>query len=289
MIIVTGATGQLGRQVVQQLVTRVGADRVGVSVRDPDQAGDLAEAGVRVRRGDFSDPSSLAHAFEGAEKVLVVSPAVGGEQAIGYSTAAITAAKEAGAQRILYTSHTGVAADSAFPPMRVHAAVEEVLAGCGVPFTSLRNGFYTSSALQQVRGALETGVLTVPQDAPFAWTAHADLAEVAALALSDDDLAGGVLDGTGPALASPELTDIAGVARVASEVTGRPIRHEVLSDEDFRAAKLTQGLPEVAVEMVLGMFVASRRGDFAPAEPVLESVLGRPATPLRTTVEQALA
>lgn len=284
MIIVTGATGQLGRQVVQQLVARVGADRVGVSVRDPDQAGDLAGAGVRVRRGDFADPASLAHAFEGAEQVLVVSAPVGGQQAIGWSTAAITAAKEAGAQRVLYTSHVGAAADSAFPPMRVHAAVEDVLAGCGLPFTALRNGFYVSSALQQVRGALETGVLSVPQDAPFAWTAHADLAEAAAQVLVQ-----GGPDGTSPPLATAELTDIAGVARVVSEVTGRPIRHEVLPDEEFRAARLAQGLPGIAVEMTLGMFVASRRGDFAPADPALERVLGHPATPLRAVVEQALA
>ncbi len=209
MIIVTGATGQLGRQIVHRLVERVGAERVGVSVRDPDRAGDLAGAGVRVRHGDFGDPASLAHAFEDAEKVLVVSAAVNGEMAIRYSTAAITAATAAGAQRILYTSHMGAAPDSAFPPMRVHAAVEQVLAGCGVPFTSLRNGFYISSALQQVRGALESGVLTVPESAPFAWTAHADLAEVAAIALSEADTAG--LEGPSPALTGSELTDIAGV------------------------------------------------------------------------------
>ncbi len=284
MIIVTGATGQLGRQIVQRLVGRVGAERVGVSVRDPAKADDLAAAGVRVRHGDFDDPASLAHAFEGAEQVLVISAAVNGETAIRYSTAAITAAKQAGAQRILYTSHMGSAADSAFPPMRVHAAVEQVLAGCGVPFTSLRNGFYISSALQQVRGALASGVLTVPQDAPFAWTAHADLAEVAAITLAD-----GGLDGVSPALTGSELTDIAGVARIASEVTGRPIRHEVLSDEDFRAAKLAQGLPEVAVEMGLGMFVASRRGDFAPTDPTLERIVGHPATQLREAVQAALS
>lgn len=287
MIIVTGATGQLGRQVVQRLVERVGAEKVGVSVRDPAKAGDLAQAGVRVRRGDFDDPSGLAHAFEGAEKVLVVSPAVNGETAVRYSTAAITAAKEAGAQRILYTSHMGSAADSAFPPMRVHAAVEEVLAGCGVAFTSLRNGFYTSSALQQVRGALESGVLTVPDSAPFAWTAHADLAEVAAIALAQDDAAG--LDALSPALTGAELTDIAGVAKIASEVTGRPIRVQVVGDDDFRAAKAAQGLPEVAVGIVLGMFVASRRGDFAPADPTLERIIARPPTPLRQVVEAGLA
>src|SRR6478736_2854109 len=105
MIIVTGATGQLGSQIVQQLLERVPAAEVGVSVRDPGRAADLTAGGVRVRRGDFTDPDSLAHAFDGATQVLVVSANVVGEEAIAQHAAAIDAARTAGAQRILYTSH----------------------------------------------------------------------------------------------------------------------------------------------------------------------------------------
>lgn len=136
--------------------------------------------------------------------------------------------------------------------------------------------------MQQVRGALASGVLTVPESAPFAWTAHADLAEVAAIALAEADTGG--LEGLSPALTGSELTDIAGVTRMASEVTGKPVRLEVLGDEDFRAAKSAQGLPETAVEIVLDMFVASRRGDFAPTDPTLERTIGHPATLLRQVV-----
>src|SRR5687768_15452866 len=98
MIIVTGATGQLGRAVVQQLVARVPADQIGVSVREPTKAGELAALGVRVRRGDFTDPASLRHAFAGARQVLIVSSnarATGGDT-LAQHRAAIEAARAVG-------------------------------------------------------------------------------------------------------------------------------------------------------------------------------------------------
>lgn len=130
-------------------------------------------------------------------------------------------------------------------------------------------------------------MLTVPESAPFAWTAHADLAEVAAIALTTGDTAG--LDGRTPDLTGSELTDISGVAQMASEATGRPVHVQVLGDEEFRAAKIAHGLPEIAVEMVLGMFVASRRGDFAPTDPALQRTIGRPATMLRNAIQAELS
>ncbi|GAA4728282.1 NAD(P)H-binding protein [Actinomycetospora chibensis] len=140
MIVVTGASGQLGRAVLERLLDRVPAEQVGASVRDPDKVPDLAERGVRVRRGDYAEPSSLAEAFEGASRVLVVSANTLGEEGLRQNHAAIEAAVAAGAERVLYTSHAGARPDSPFPPMPQHAANEEVLRTCGAPFTSLRNG-----------------------------------------------------------------------------------------------------------------------------------------------------
>ena len=100
MIIATGATGQLGRPVVEKLARRVAADRVGASCRDPDRAADLAALGVRVRRGDFAESGGLAAAFAGAEQVLVVSVDKLGETAIGMHRAAVDAARAAGARRV---------------------------------------------------------------------------------------------------------------------------------------------------------------------------------------------
>lgn len=276
MIVVTGATGQLGWLVVERLLARVPAERIGVSVRDPERARELQRRGVRVRRGDFADPASLAHAFEGASKVLVVSIDSTGDTAVRQHRAAIEAAANAGAERVLYTSHMGASPTSPFPPMPDHAAAEAALRDTGVPFTALRNGYYASTIPMLIGPALRTGELVAPADGPVAWTGHADLADVTALALTEEKILGGVT----PPLTGPEAVDLAGVAAIASRVTGRPIRRVVVSDADYRAGLLAGGLPEQLADLLVGMFAASRRGDFAPAGPTLAELLGRPATPL---------
>src|SRR3569833_3694482 len=144
MIVITGGSGKLGSQVVEQLLRRVPAAEVGVSVREPAKAGALAERGVRVRRGDFADPDSLADAFEGATQVLVVSTDETGEAALRHHAVAIDAARDAGAKRVLYTSHQAAAEDSLFAPMPDHAARWRSVAA-GTAFTALRNGFYAST------------------------------------------------------------------------------------------------------------------------------------------------
>src|SRR5690348_16560764 len=106
MFIITGATGRLGTQIVDHLLERVPADRVGVSVRDPAK---VARRDVRVRQGDFTRPETLAHAFEGVETALIISASIRGAGATRANIAAIDAAHAAGARRILYTSHQAAA------------------------------------------------------------------------------------------------------------------------------------------------------------------------------------
>lgn len=171
MIIITGANGQLGRAITENLLELVPAGQIGVSVRDPEKARDLEGRGVRVRRGDFDDAASLDHAFEGASQVLIVSSNSSSESAVSQHPTAIDAAKTAGAERILYTSHMGSNPSSPFPPMHNHAGTEEELRESGVAFTFLRNGFYASPTPMMMLGnALETGELAAPEDGPVAWT-----------------------------------------------------------------------------------------------------------------------
>ncbi|WP_051022543.1 NAD(P)H-binding protein [Nocardia pneumoniae] len=275
MIIVTGANGKLGRAVTERLLERVPAARIGVSVRVPDGARDLEDRGVRVRRGDFADPAGLAHAFEGASKVLVVSTDSTGETAVRHHRVAIEAAVAAGAARVVYTSHMGANPSSPFAPMPDHAATEAALRECGVAFTALRNGFYAASAAMLLGAALHTGELTAPEDGPVAWTAHADLAEAAALALTEDEL-----DGMTPALTGSEAIDLTGVAAIAARLTGRPIRRVVVTEAEYRASLLARGLPESAADLLLGLFAASRLGHFASTDSTLARLLGRPPVPL---------
>jgi NAD(P)H dehydrogenase (quinone) len=160
MIIITGATGQLGSLVVDRLLERIPAEQVGVSVRDPEDAGSLAARGVRVRRGDFTDPASLTSAFEGADQVLVISAAIrGSDAAAAAHRAAIDAARASGAGRVLYTSHQGAAPDSRFDPARGHAATEQYLAASGGAYTVLRNGFYATTVPGLVDEGLRTGTV----------------------------------------------------------------------------------------------------------------------------------
>jgi NAD(P)H dehydrogenase (quinone) len=280
MIIVTGATGKLGSRIVDRLLERVPAETVGVSVRDVTKAAALAERGVRVRAGDFTDPATLEHAFEGADVVLVVSAAIVGDAAVAANSAAIDAAAAAGAKRILYTSHQAASKDSLFAAQPTHALTEEYLAGQDVPFAALRNGFYASTLGYYLGDALESGRLVTPQDGPVSWTAHADLAEVAAAALVDE----GVLDGVTAPLTAPEMLDFAGVAGILSDLTGRTITPVVVGDEEWKAAAIEGGMPAGAAEFSLGIFRAARRGEFAVTDPTLEAVIGRPATSVRSVL-----
>ena len=283
MIIVTGANGQLGRGVVEQLLTRVPADRIGVSVRDPGKASALAQRGVRVRRGDFAEPATLTAAFEGATQVLVVSVDELGEVAVARHAAAIEAARAAGARRILYTSHMGARPDSPFAPAADHAATEGLLRDSGVPFTSLHHGFYSDTARRLVSQALRTGTLTAPPDGPVNWTAPADLAEAAAVVLTQE----GAFDGPTPPLAAPEAVDLAEVAAIASEVHGREIPRVTVTEDEYRDGLVAHGTPEQYAEMFLGMFRAARRGDFATDDPSLQRLIGHPPTTIRDVVKSA--
>ncbi|MCX5254638.1 SDR family oxidoreductase [Streptomyces canus] len=284
MLIVTGATGHLGSLILNRLLERVPADRIAVSVRDVSKAADLAERGVRVRAGDFTEPDSLKDAFEGADRVLVVSAAIRGGGALTANRAAIDAAREAGAQRILYTSHQAASPTSLFPPQTVHAATEEHLKQQGVPYTALRNGFYASALGSYLGAALETGTLAVPQDGPVSWTAHEDLAEVAASALTED----GALEGVTPPLTAPHTLDFADVAEILSRITGRTIARVVMDDNEWISAVVAGGMPRPAAEFALTMFAASRNGEFNATNPTLEATIGHPAKTVHEVLEAAL-
>ncbi|WP_326641588.1 NAD(P)H-binding protein [Nonomuraea fuscirosea] len=285
MIIVTGATGLLGRQIVERLLARVPAGRIGVSVRDPEKARALADRGVRVRQGSFADAGSLAHAFEGAAQVLIVSVDLMGEEAVRRHRTAIDAAVAAGARRVLYTSHMGAAAASRFQPCRDHAATEDALRACGVPFTSLRNGFYAANALRFLGDAPSTGQADLPADGPVSWTAHEDLAEAAAAILADE----GRFDGPTPPLTASQALTFADIAGQAAEITGRPITRNTVPDERFVHGLTGHGVPAEAAEQLLGAFTAARAGEFAATDPALATLLGHDPTDLPTLLRRHLS
>ena len=277
MIVVTGATGQLGRDVVGALLARLPASDIAVSVRDPAKAADIAGRGVQVRKGDFADPPSLGAAFEGADQVLLISADKLGEEALRLHHAAIAAAREAGVSRILYTSHMGARQGSPFAPADQHARTEDDLAASGLPFTALRHGFYAESCLQLIGDGLKAGELRVPEDGPVSWTARADLAEADAIILVENGRTARIT----PPLTATDAVTMADVAAIASEVSGRKIQHVTVTDDAWRDARVAAGIPLFYAEMLLGTFRAARRGDFAAVDPTLGELLGRPPRSLR--------
>ena len=285
MIIVTGATGQLGHAIVQELLKLVPASRVGVSVRDPGKASDLEALGVRVRQGDFADPASLQHTFEGADQVLMVSSnarAYGGDP-LAQHQSAIGAARSAGVKRIVYTSQIAASPTSAFSPAIDHAATEELLRRSGLAWTSLRNGFYASSGLMSMGNALDTGLLEAPADGKVAWAAHADLAEAAAILLASP----GRYEGPTPPLTGSQALDLADLAAIATEL-GRPVRRTVFADEELGAKLEARGMPAGAARFMLGNAIASRGGEFGPVDGTLEQLIGHPPTTMRDLIAAKL-
>ncbi|MDB6078047.1 MAG: NAD(P)-dependent oxidoreductase [Akkermansiaceae bacterium] len=285
-IVVTGATGLLGESIVRELLTRVRADRVGVSVRDSGTASALADLGVRVRQGNFEDPESLRHAFEGASQLLLVSSnamAYGGDTLAQHRTA-IAAARAAGIGRIVYTSHMAASASSAFPPMRSHAATEEMLQQSGIPWTALRHGFYAASGIAMLGDALQTGELAAPADGRFSWTAHADLAEAAAIILANE----GCYDGPTPPLTGSQALDLSDMTAIASELLHKPVQRLTLTDGEMRDKLAARGTPPGVIDMILGLYLAARNGEFAAVDPALEKLLGRPPITMRTLIAQKI-
>ncbi|MFF2817920.1 NAD(P)H-binding protein [Kitasatospora cineracea] len=282
MIVITGATGALNGATVDHLLERLPADEIAVAVREPARARRFADLGVEVRRGDYADPASLPGAFEGADQLLLVSASDPGADAVALHRTAIDAAVAAGVGRILYTSHQGAHPDSAFKPARDHAATELLLAGSGVPWTALRNGFYAHSLAWLLGPWRETGTITVPADGPVSWTARADAAEAAAAVLADP----GAHDGP-VTLTAPEAPTFQQVAELAGELAGRPVRCVTVGPEDWVAGQVAQGTPEFMARFTLGIYLAAAQGRFAGTDPLLPALLPRAPRTVRDLLAAA--
>lgn len=286
MYLVTGATGQLGHAIVQSLVARVPASQVTATCRNPAKAADLAALGVQVRQADFADAQGLRQAFAGARQVLIVSSnarAHGGDTQAQHR-AAIAAARDAGAERITYTSHMAASATSAFPPMHDHAATEALLADSGIAWTALRHGFYAASGVAMLAPALQTGVLDIAADGPVAWTAHADLAEAAAHYLVHPPSHSGP---TAP-LTGVEALDMRMLCDIAAHLQGRPITCNELAGEAMRAALAARGVPAPVVAISLGFYQAAHDGEFAGVDLALQRLLGRAPITMRDLLAQKI-
>ena len=281
-IVVTGATGHLGRLTVEALLARgVPADRIVATGRRVVALDDLAARGVAVRHADYTELASLRAAFAGAEKLLLVSSSEVGQRLSQHSNV-IQAAKDAGVSLIAYTS-IPKADSSSLLLAQEHKATEELLADSGVPHVLLRNSWYIENYLGQLPIYLQHGIAGAAGDGRVSAATRADFAGAAASVLVEDGHAGRVYELGGQPFTMTEL------AQVVSEAAGKPVVYTDMTVEQYTQVLVGAGL----LEPVAAVFADGDRG-IADGQLLvdtadLEKLLGRPATPLADAVKAAVA
>ena len=277
---VTGASGQLGRLVVEQLLERCQATDVVAIVRDPGKAADLAGAGVEIRVADYDDRPSLDAAVAGLDKLLLISSNELGRRFAQHKNV-IDAAKAAGVKQVIYTS-APKATTSSLVLAPEHKATEEYLASSGVSYTVLRNNWYTENYAQSIQTARQTGTLVAAVgDGRVASASRADYAEAAAVVLAGEGHEGKVYELTGD-----RAWDYDELAATIAEVTGTPCSYKAVEPAEIAAAMTAAGLDENIAGFVAALDGNISEGALADATDDLATLTGRPTTPLKETVQK---
>ncbi|NAS97060.1 NAD(P)-dependent oxidoreductase [Pseudomonas syringae pv. actinidifoliorum] len=283
MIVVTGATGQLGRLVIEQLLARVPAEQIVAAVRSPEKAADLSAKGVQVRHADYSQPSTLDSAFAGADKVLLISSSEIGQR-FSQHKAVIDAAKRAGVNLLAYTSVLHAEA-SELGLAKEHVETEAYLRASGLPFALLRNGWYTENYTAGVLGALAYGaVMGSADEGHISSASRLDYAEAAAVLLtSSEDQSGRVYE-----LAGDESYTLTEFAAELSRQAGKTLPYVNLPQAEFEAALIQAGLPDFVARLLADSDAAAAKGALFDDSRQLSKLIGRPATPLSATIAETL-
>jgi NAD(P)H dehydrogenase (quinone) len=282
MIVVTGATGQLGRLVINALLKTVPAAEIVAAVRTPSKAADLAAIGVQVREADYSRPATLATAFAGANRLLLISSSEVGQRTAQHR-AVIAAAQTAGVKLLAYTSL--LRADTSVLGLAgEHRETEAALQASGLPFVLLRNGWYTENYAASIPPALAHGALLgSARQGRIASAARADYAEAAAAVLTADGQAGNVYE-----LAGDEAYTLAEFAAEVGAQSGKQVIYQDLPEADYRAALIGVGLPEPVAALLSDSDAGAANGALFDDGRQLSALIGRPTTPMKAVVADAL-
>ena len=283
MIVVTGASGQLGRLVIESLLHKVPAQSIVAAVRTPERVADLAARGVQVRHADYKDPASLESAFQGAERVLLISSSEVGQRFIQHRNV-IDAAKRAGVSSLTYTSllradtsPLGLAAE--------HRETEAYLKASGLPSVILRNNWYTENYLAGIPSALAHGAfIGSAGEGRIASAARADYAEAAATVLTSPGHVGKIYE-----LAGDTAYTLAELATELSAQAGKQVTYRDLPEADFKAALVGAGLPDALAGLLADSDRGAAIGALFDETHQLSALIGRATTPLRPLIASALA
>jgi NAD(P)H dehydrogenase (quinone) len=271
-ILVTGATGNLGRLIIASLLER-GADPQSIvaGARDVAKAADL---GVPVVRLDYTDPASITAALDGVDTVVLVSGSEVGQR-VAQHRAVIDAAKEAGVTKFVYTSAPkATTSDLVLAPE--HKATEELIAAAGLPAVILRNNWYTENYAADLARAAETGVLAAGTgEGRVASASRRDFADAAAVVAFEDGHVGEVYE-----LGGDVAWTYGDLAAAFSEITGRDVAYVPIAFDDQVAALREAGLDEGTAGFVAALDAGIRDGALADSDGTLSRLIGRPTTPL---------
>ncbi|AFY19316.1 SDR family oxidoreductase [Pseudomonas sp. UW4] len=282
MIAVTGATGQLGRLVIDALLKTVNPNEIVALVRDPLKAQDLSTKGVVVRKADYNQPETLRSALVGIQRLLLISSSEVGQRKAQHR-AVIEAAKSSGVQLLAYTSllHAG---SSTLGLAVEHRDTEQALAESGLGYVLLRNGWYSENYTASVPPAVEHGsILGSAQLGRISSAAREDYADAAAVVLTSEDQAGKVYE-----LAGDESYSLSELAVEVGKQSGKTVVYNDLPQEQYKAALIGMGLPEGFAALLADSDAAAAKGDLFDDSRQLSQLLGRPTTPIAQSVSAAL-
>jgi NAD(P)H dehydrogenase (quinone) len=277
---ITGAAGYLGRLTAERVLERLPASELVLVTRRPEALADLAEAGATVRRGDFDDPPSLAGAFDGCERMLLVSTDVLGNR-VAQHTAAIEAAAAAGVGHVVYTSGEKAGGELPYIVAREHGGTEDAVRARGLRLTALRNGLYAEFQIGAAARAFASGKLVHNNgDGRTAYVSREDCAAAAAAVLTTDGHEDRTYDITGP-----ELVSQADLAALVAEITGRAIEVVEIDDESAAQALVDVGLPPEMARAYSSFGTAIREGVLNTVSTAVHDLTGRPPRSLRDVFE----
>ncbi|MFF2508888.1 SDR family oxidoreductase [Streptomyces sp. NPDC058067] len=283
-IVVTGATGHLGRLVIDGLFAAgVPADRIAAVVRDKEKAADLAARGVELRVADYSAPETLAGAFAAGDRVLLISGSEVGQR-VPQHRAVVDAAKGAGVALLAYTGVLG-GPDADFELAAEHKVTEQAILDSGLPYTFLRNGWYHENYTERLAPVLEHGaVVASAGEGRVASASRADYAAAAVAVLTGEGHENKVYE-----LSGDVAWSFAEYAAELSEQTGRTIAYAAVTPERNREILLGAGLPAPFADILVGVDTAIEQGLLAGTGGDLARLTGRPTTPLADAIKAALA
>ncbi|WP_085316682.1 SDR family oxidoreductase [Derxia lacustris] len=283
MIAITGATGQLGRLVIDALLASVPASQIVAAVRNPAKAADLAAKGIAVREADYSKPETLAGAFAGVDKLLLISSSEVGQRTAQH-TAVIDAAKAAGVKLLAYTSLLH-ADTSPLALAAEHVATEQALKASGLPHVLLRNGWYVENYLLALPTALEHGALLgAAGEGRISAASRADYAAAAAAVLtSAEDQAGRVHE-----LAGDESYSLAELAAEIAAQAGKPVVYNNLPEAAYKDVLVSVGLPEGFAALLADSDAGAAKGALFDGGKGIGALTGKATVTVKAAVAAAL-